>query len=299
MAGPSGTSSAAELFSAQEEVAETRRQLRDREREVAELRTRVDYLENLPPKIDTVTVTKPEYRTVFVENTEHVDELRKAIRKQQEDINSLREEVVLAREAAKRVEIETVVQEKLVEVPKVEVRTVEVGRRKMVQTTKRSRYTSAMLQLPRRRRNCRRRGSRKADGQWTVCFGTLLLLRVTIRVGTSDIATTNQRQHLLLFHKELLYLTQVENVDKITVLIMKCQDLESEVRQQTALVAEWQSKAQMLEQAPAKVVPQVIEVEDSAKIRDLLGQLNACHADLAVLKRRVAELEQGGDVRVE
>jgi len=78
----------------QGEHANTLMTLREREREIAELQSKVVLLERQPAKVDTVTVTKPEIRTVVIENSEHIENLQREIKTQQESILKLREQLV-------------------------------------------------------------------------------------------------------------------------------------------------------------------------------------------------------------
>jgi len=118
------TDSALNVLEMQERNAQLLIRLRSAEEVNAELRGRVAHFESLPPKVEVVNLVKPEIRTVTVENSEHIEKLRDMIQQQQDENLRLRENLRLS--AGQAPQVEVVVRKQYVEVPKVELRYVEV-----------------------------------------------------------------------------------------------------------------------------------------------------------------------------
>lgn len=89
---------------------------------------------------------------------------------------------------------------------------------------------------------------------------------------------------------ELRYV-EVENVDKLSLLLEQVKELEQELHNTRAQVSEWRAKCARMEQQPPKTEVRLVEIESSAKISQLIEELNKKESDNMLLRKNLIELE--------
>lgn len=108
----------------QERNAELLVALRHAEEQISVLHGNVTQLQNKPAKVEVVNVERPLVRTVTVENTEHVDQLRAQLNEMRDENMQLRHSLLSAQTQAPQVEVVHV--DRYVIKPEVEVQVVEI-----------------------------------------------------------------------------------------------------------------------------------------------------------------------------